>query len=44
MAQPDPYTTGRTTLTEDRAYGDAITPIKNAHVAQFTTLQAQFGR
>jgi hypothetical protein len=43
-AQPDPYTAGRTTLTEDRVYGDAITPIKQAHIAQFATLQAQFGR
>ena len=44
VTQPDPYTGGRTTLTEDRVYGDVITPIKNAHIAQFTTLQAQFGR
>jgi hypothetical protein len=44
VAQPDPYTAGRTTLTEDRVYGDAITPIKNAHIAQFTTIQTQFGR
>jgi hypothetical protein len=42
VAQPDPYTPGRTTLTEDRHYGDAITPIKNAHITQFTTLQTQF--
>jgi hypothetical protein len=44
VAQPDPYTAGRTTLTEDRVYGDAITPLKSSHVAQFTTLQTQFGR
>jgi hypothetical protein len=44
VAQPDPYTPGRTTLTEDRVYGDAITPIKNAHIAQLTTLQTQFAR
>jgi len=43
VPQPDPYTPGRTTLTEDRVYGDAITPFKNAHIAQFTTLQTQFG-
>jgi hypothetical protein len=42
VTQPDPYTPGRTTLTEDRVYGDAITPIKNAHTAQFETLQKQF--
>lgn len=44
VAQPDPYTSGRTTLTEDRVYGDAITPIKNAHIREFTALQTQFGR
>ncbi|MGH8952108.1 MAG: hypothetical protein ACRDX9_11845 [Acidimicrobiia bacterium] len=44
LSQPDPYTPGRTTLTEDRVYGDALTPIKNAHIAQFTTLQTQFAR
>jgi hypothetical protein len=44
VAQPDPYTPGRTTLTEDRVYGDVLTPIKNAHITQFPTLQSQFGR
>jgi hypothetical protein len=43
VAQPDPYTPGCTTLTEDRAYGDAITPIKRAHAAQLQILQGQFG-
>jgi hypothetical protein len=42
--QPDPYAPGRTTLSEDRVYGDAITPIKQAHVAQHTALLARFGR
>jgi hypothetical protein len=44
VTQPDPYTPGRATLTEDRVYGDAVTPIKQAHIAQFTMLQNQFGR
>jgi hypothetical protein len=44
VALPDPYTPGRTTLTEDRPYGDAITPIKQAHIAQFSMLQTQFTR
>jgi hypothetical protein len=43
IVQPDPITPGRTTLTEDRVYGDAITPIKSARIAEFTTLQIHFG-
>ena len=42
VAIPDPYTPGRTTWAEDRAYGDQLTPIVVAQKAMFTIVQSQF--